>query len=352
MSCTSRNRPLILHISTGATFRGGERQLEWLHTGLVERGWESHLLCRKGGVLAGHTVPNSIQIPWHGEWDIAGLLYMLHQCKKLRPSVLHCHDAHGFSHGSVVGTILNIPVIYTRRVNFRIRNDFFTRWKYRHAQLIIAISRDVAEQCYAIVPPQKVHIIFSGVDWTTELYSRAKAREALHVPDDCFILGSVGHYTGQKNLPLILKLASELALSHPSVKILCIGPTAIDTSTLPSNIIMAGYVPGAAAYYNAFDAYVCTSTKEGLGTALVDAVVRDIPCVSVDAGGNLDIFPEGTDIVPQGDCPGLVKAVRALIDNYKDAQIKAKEHGLYARKRFSSTAMIEGYVATYTGLLG
>ena len=73
---------------------------------------------------------------------------------------------------------------------------------------------------------------------------------------------------------------------------MCIGKADFRGMQLPDNFFAITPKPNAVSFYNAFDLYISTSTREGLGSALIDAVVRDIPAVATDAGGTRDIFPE------------------------------------------------------------
>ena len=126
-----------------------------LHKGLLERGLSSILLCRSGSELSRQNIEGIMQVPWAGEWDVLGLRRLLCLSKSDAISIIHCHDAHALSHGSVIGRMLKIPVIYTRRVLFPLHGNLYSRWKYRQCRMLIAISNAVAAQCRSIVAEKK-----------------------------------------------------------------------------------------------------------------------------------------------------------------------------------------------------
>jgi L-malate glycosyltransferase len=338
---------MILHFSTGKHFRGGERQLLLLHEGLIARGDDSLVICRHGGELARQSRFNVVSIRWRGEWDILGLLNLISVCMKNRPSVMHCHDSHALTHGGIAGWILGIPVIYTRRVVFSLRKGLWSRWKYGRCAAVIAISRAVAAQCAEIVPKNRVHIVHSGVSSNVSAMSRSHARKALGIPEDRFAIGTVGHFTREKNLPLVVMLAKAMEKEFPQVCVACVGPLAIPFGEFPANIFCTGLVHDAANCYAAFDMYVSASTREGLGTALLDAVVRDIPAVGVDAGGTRDIFPDDRPPVRADDANGFIAEVGRMIRNYDAAKKDARDIGARARRMFSVDAMVEGTIMVY-----
>jgi glycosyltransferase involved in cell wall biosynthesis len=351
----SDNPPIsVLHFSTGRHLRGGERQVAWLHAGLLKRGCKSMLACRKGGELALLGLENTISVPWLGEWDIAALMRFLGICKKNRPSVIHCHDAHALAHGALAGNRLSIPVIYTRRVMFPIHTSYFSHKKYQACAAIIAVSNAVSVQCKEAVSPDRVHIVGDGADWGAPLLPRPEARKRLGIPGDTFVFGTVAHFTAEKDIALLFTLANSIQAKKPGARLACIGPFDEKQKkrySIPESIVCAGKLDNAVQYYSSFDVYVSTSSVEGLGSALLDAIVRDIPCVAVDAGGTPDLFPEGWQLAKRGDYEGFTAAVVRLMDDYSAAQAAAKRCGARARNIFSVDAMVEKTMAVYTTVL-
>jgi glycosyltransferase involved in cell wall biosynthesis len=341
----------VLHLSTGKSLRGGERQVMLLHNGLLKKGIKSFLVCNAASELSKQNIARIQSVPWHGEADPFGLLRFYYHCKKAAPEKIHCHDAHALFHGSIIGALLGVPIVYTRRVLFSLHDNFISKWKYAHCEALITVSNAVAGQFDAYLPPEKIHVVHDGVDWNTPMLSRREARNALGVPENCRIIGAVGHFTREKNLPLVLKLAQALRDKYPHVKIVCIGPADFQTGSLPDNIVRAGYKTDAASYYSAFDLYISSSKREGLGSALIDAVVRNIPAIALDAGGTRDIFPEAWPLVPE-NTPGLfIAAVIQAIDNFETAKSDALICGKRARDIFSVDSMVDGTLRVYRQIL-
>ena len=337
----------ILHFSTGKSLRGGERQAMFLHDGLLKKGFKSLLVCKAAGVLSRQNIAHMQSVPWNGEGDPFGFIKFHHQCKKASPNIIHCHDAHALFHGSIIGHLLHVPVVYTRRVLFSLHNNFISKWKYAHCNALIAVSNAVAQQCGALMPGEKIHIVHDGVDYNVPMLSRRESRIALGVPEDCFAIGTVGHFTCEKNISLVVSLAKALQDKYPRVKIVCIGPADFQTDSLPNNFIPVGFKPDAATYYNAFDLYLSSSLREGLGSALIDAVVRDIPVIAIDAGGTPDIFPEAWPLVPENSPELFIGAAVQAIDNFKKAKSDALLCGKRARDLFSVDSMVDGVILVY-----
>lgn len=340
--------PAVIHLSTGREVRGGERQLLRLHEGLIARGLESHVICRKGSELSQRLSDRVSPVTWRGLWDIGGLLAIERICGRSAPAILHCHDSHAFSAGTIAGTRAGTPVVYTRRVAFPIRNTWLNRRRYGRCRHIMAVSRAVADQCEQIAPDTPISVVHDGVSWGGPSLDREEIKRRLGVTDETFIIGSVGFFTGEKNADLLVTLAERLLTTHPQVQILVVGPLASGHekcfARVP-NVAMIGKVPVATDYYSAFDLYVSTSTREGLGSALIDAVVRDIPVVALDSGGVRDVLPDGSCVA--ADEHEFLDAVEKAVTDYETTRREALEHGVRVRSDFTVERMVEKTLAVY-----
>ncbi|MBD3243928.1 MAG: glycosyltransferase [Chitinivibrionales bacterium] len=340
----------VLHFATGKHYRGGERQVHWLHDGLTGRSIDSTVLCRRHSGLDRKAIAGAQSIGWHRAWDPASLFAVLNAVRRRRPALLHCHDAHALLHGAIAARLYRLPLIMTRRVAFRLRGGMLSRWKYGCCDAVVAISTAVRDQLHALVDRERVALVHSCVRWDDD-FERDTARRALGLPTDAFVIGSVGYFTGEKRPQLLGDIAAQLAESHPRVRVACIGPQPREPVTA-DGLTFTGVLEEAHRYYRAFDAYLSVSRREGLGTALVDAVVRDIPSVATDAGGTRDIFPDGWDLVRRPDAAEIARRLAGLVANPAQAARDAQRAGERARRLFSHAHMVERTVALYDGVVG
>lgn len=291
----------------------------------------------------------------HGRADVFGFYRILKKCRELSPALIHCHDSHSLAVGSRIGAILGVPIVMTRRVLFPIRHNLFNMRKYSRCSHVVAVSEAVARECRALADDLPVSVIHSGVKLECEDYDRLQSRRMLGVGENCFAIGTVCHFTGEKNFDLVLTLAQRLSRDGNDVKVVCVGPMGKrDTQRAKKcgNLIAAGHLSGAARYYRAFDAYVSAAVSEGLGTALVDAVVRDIPSVALDSGGARDIFPEGSPfLVDSGDTEAFLQAVERLVHEPEECRKSACQIGILARKEFDVSKMTRRNLAIYEKVL-
>jgi glycosyltransferase involved in cell wall biosynthesis len=204
-----------------------------------------------------------------------------------------------------------------------------------------------------MVSAGKVTIINDAADVAQPMLSREESRAILGIDPADVALGTAGYFTKEKNVPLLLELASSLGREFPNVKLVCIGPIAPKMraeTRRRRNLLAVGYLPDAVRYYRAFDAYVSAATKEGFGSALLDAVARDIPCAALDSGGVRDQFGRFVKYLAH-DAGELIRMVHSIIQDRAAALRYAQGQGAWARSIFSVENMLQKHIDVYTSVL-
>lgn len=138
----------ILHLDSGPDMRGGQWQALRLHHGLLQAGYESLLLARKGSPLL--DAPST------------GILRPLRLASLSRRfDLVHAHDARTHT---LAALFARAPLIVSRRVGFPIRTSFLSRWKYRRPVLFLAVSNYVARQLRnADIGENRIAVVYDGV---------------------------------------------------------------------------------------------------------------------------------------------------------------------------------------------
>jgi len=128
----------ILHIDTGKDFRGGQRQVLILHKGLLQRGYESFLLCNSKGKLIEKSAQNLIPITFNNNFFLKDLKRKI---KDLNPDIVHCHDDKSLNY-FIFRKGDSYRLIETRRVSYPIKR-LSILFKYSKCDFHIAVNEEI-----------------------------------------------------------------------------------------------------------------------------------------------------------------------------------------------------------------
>lgn len=127
----------------------------------------------------------------------------------------------------------------------------------------------------------KVTIVKNGIVAIDFMYNptwRTQLRSELGINQE-FVIGCVGRFTHQKNHKFLISIVYELKKIDMNTKLLLIGEGELETelqelvksSGLSDDVIFLGFREDRNRWLSAMDAFVLTSTFEGLGIVLIEA---------------------------------------------------------------------------------
>src|SRR5262245_56640135 len=124
-----------LHIDTARGWRGRQSQVRYTVLGLRQRGDRAMLVAHPEGELLKRMSEGTDLIPLapRHEVDLPAAWRFSKVLKQYTPDVIHAHDPHGMAMAATALAILSNgrrpPLIATRRVDFHVAGNSFSRWK-------------------------------------------------------------------------------------------------------------------------------------------------------------------------------------------------------------------------------
>ncbi|WP_252193130.1 glycosyltransferase [Rhizobium sp. CSW-27] len=152
---------------------------------------------------------------------------------------------------------------------------------------------------------------------------------------------SVGRLSPEKGFSTLLAAFARLAPLHPEATLTILGE-GTERLALEAEIArlgigdrarLAGHDPNPVARLREAALFVCASTHEGLGNAIVEALACGVPVVATDAPyGPRDILAGGRfgALVPVGDAAALSAAMAATLENPPDSALLMHRAGDFA----------------------
>ncbi|MFL5575251.1 MAG: glycosyltransferase family 4 protein [Gemmatimonadaceae bacterium] len=355
----------VLHVDTERGWRGGERQALWLADALARAGHRSIVAARPGEPLAARARERALPVVRCAplaEFDPVAVTRLRRVVRVHRVQIVHAHTGHAVGLAALATAGTRARVVVTRRVDFRLRDNWGTRWKYRRADAIIAISRAVAEAlAESGIARDRIEIVPSGVDLTRTFVPASRATlEELGVPAGAPLVVQVAQLVGHKDPVTFVRAVAAARRRVPGLHALLVGEgplrpqveAAVAEAGVGDVLRLTGYRKDADSLLAAADVATLSSQEEGLGTVLLDAMSMGKPTVATAAGGIPEIVQDDVSglLAPVHDAERLGEGIaRLLTDRALAARLAAG-----ARRRaaeFSVERTAERTLAVYRRVL-
>jgi glycosyltransferase involved in cell wall biosynthesis len=355
----------VLHIDTERGWRGGERQAFWLARELHRRGHVSIVAAREGEPLERRAKDAALEtVPCDpvSELDPRAVWRLRREITRRRIDVVHAHTGHAVGLAALATLGLNVPFVAARRVDFRLRPNAATRWKYRRAAAVIAVSRavgNVLADCG--IPLGKITIVPDGVDLSrTIVPANAETLASCGVSAGAPLVVQVAQLVGHKDPVNFVRAMAHVRSSVPDVQAMMLGdgPLRGDVEreilalSLEGTVHMPGFRPDADAILAAANVACLSSREEGMGSVLLDALALGVPIAATRAGGIPEVVIDGESglLADTRDPVGLGKAIVTLLTEPSLAARLAANARTRAAE-FSVEKMADGTVEVYDRVL-
>lgn len=211
----------------------------------------------------------------------------------------------------------------------------------------IAVSPRVKERACRTMPTTT---IMNGVDLAHlgHTRSRAAVREELGFAPQDFVLGSVGRFSQEKRMPLLIEAVARLPRQF---KLLLVGHGAREDELLrlaneriPGRFAFATAADYLGDYYRAMDAFSLVSEHEGFGLVLAEAMFCERPVIATNVGFVPEVIRDrinGLVVEPTAD--SIAAAARLLHEHPEWAKGLAAEGRAAADSQFHAARMAREY---------
>jgi glycosyltransferase involved in cell wall biosynthesis len=320
----------ILHIDTERGWRGGERQALWLAQALERRGHASIIAARPGEPLAFRARAAGLEVAPctpRFEADPAAVVGLRRRLRESRIDLVHAHTGHAVGLGALATLGTGVKLVVSRRVDFPLRRNVGTRWKYGRAAAIIAISRAVANVLSRSgIAPERIVVVPDGTDTRRVIApSSLETLASLGVRVGAPLVVQVAQLVPHKD-PLNFVRAIVAARDRaPTIQALLVGDgplrdevaEAVRELGLEETLHATGYRQDADALLAAADVVVLSSREEGMGSVLLDALFLGKPVAATRAGGIPEVIVHGASglLAPVADPRALGAHIASLLED-------------------------------------
>jgi len=360
-----------LHIDTARTWRGGQNQVLLTVNGLREIGHRAALVAHPDGELRRRAAEGLELIPLapRTEMDLSAAWRLARVVKRLQPAVVHAHDAHGVAMASLAlslgGTGTQGPaLVASRRVDFHLRQNSFSRWKHRQVDCFICASEAIRQMLVADgVPPDRTVTVHEGIDLDHVRSAPAvNVHEAFWLPHRAPVVGNVAALVPHKGQRHLIEAAHLVIQQMPDVRFLILGEGELRDSLerlvrehhLEKHVFLPGFRTDVLGCMKGFDLFVMSSVTEGLGTALLDAMACGKAIVGTRTGGIPEVVEDGETgrLVPPRDHAAMAQAILNMLADDEQRRRMGEAGLARVQARFTVERMVAETAAVYGRLAG
>jgi glycosyltransferase involved in cell wall biosynthesis len=279
-----------------------------------------------------------------------------------RVDVVHTHNPQPLIYGSPAAALARAACVHTKH---GINPDPSRRMWLRRA------ASSIADAYVAVTPslarlalrnhecdPSQLHVISNGIDtrrFVPDPDARVRVRAALGIPEDAWVVGTVGRLAPEKNQGMLIDGMAPMLDKRRHLVIIGDGPEraaleARAAATLRSEFVhFTGARDDTHALLAALDVFALTSVSEGLPLVLLEAMATRLPVVSTSVGGVPDLVEQDVTgyLVDSRDAIALTKRLIWLAGRPPEALAAASIARRAVLDRHSAEHMARDYENLY-----
>jgi len=363
----------IIHLVEDLKIGGTERVIADIVEGLDRKRFEARVWCvTRGGETADELVEKGFKVrilgisSYHNPLNIIRLFRLL---RKEKPDIIHTHGYFASVIGRLAAKKAGIPTIITHVHStyweYKKRHILIERYLSRCTHKIICCSEAVRNFVtdHEKIKEEKTAVIYNGVD--EERFSPVQdppsARARLGIDRGSPVVGTVSSLTPHKGQECLIQAAAKIRETHPSAKFLIVGDGPLRRSleeqaqrlSLQSSLIFTGARRDIPELLSLIDIFALpSSSREGLGIAIIEAMAMEKPTVASNIGGIPEAVLDGETglLVRPGDSEALAKAIIELIDDPGRAKAMGKKGRDRFAQKFTGKRMLSSIEDLYLDL--
>jgi glycosyltransferase involved in cell wall biosynthesis len=364
-----------LHIDTAQTWRGGQGQVLLTVNGLRRIGHQAELVAHPDGELRrrAHDL-DVVPLAPRSEVDLSAGWRLARVIRRFQPHIIHAHDPHGVA---MAGMALSLgaarrwregrrapALLAARRVDFHLKGNSFSRWKYRQVDCFVAASEAIRQMLIGDgVPSDRVVTIHEGIDADRiDAVEPVNVHEALWLPHQAPLVGNVAALVPHKGQRYLIEAAHLVVQKVPDARFVIFGEGELREHLehlvrehhLEKHVLLPGFRTDVVGCIKGFDLFVMSSVTEGLGTSLLDAMACRKAIVATRAGGIPEVVDDGRTglLVEPRDAHTLADAITRLLKDEATRARMADAGYARVRERFTIERTVAETAALYARLAG
>lgn len=220
----------------------------------------------------------------------------------------------------------------------------------------ICVSRSVQNDLLSVLPQaaNRCAIVENAiplpqVSKSARRRRRAEIRAKYAIPEDAYVVGTVGRLQWQKSVSRLLRAFRLFHNNHEDAFLLIVGDgpdrnlleMLAHSLHIARRCLFVGHRENPWEFYDAMDVFVLASLWEGLPLTILEAWAAGIPVIATDAPGSRDIVEDGVaGLLAENSIQGIALAMERLRSHPETIPILLQNAQAALNQRFSLRRMV------------
>ena len=367
------SRRRVLHIIEKLVRAGAEHSMLNICVALKEQ-YDPCVAAFIGGKLeaklAEAEIPTYVlqpeEVPAPTPWQRFSFCWRL--IRQLKPDIVHTHSAYGNTLGRLAAHLQGLPTIAHIRGRGGKYGTITHKLLYRLCQRgntrLVAISNGIGRELHRATGllPQTIYNAVDESWFAPEAIPPGDIRKELGLPDETFLVGSLGRIVEVKNYPGMLRCAQRVCQAVDDVHCVFGGEGELldemnalkDSMGLAERVHFLGFRSDVARILHDIDVFLFMSHGESFGRVLVEAMWTQTPVVAARVMGVEEVVEDGSGgfLVPPDDDEAAAARVLELYHSQELRRQMGEAGYASAQSRFSIGTLAEKLSLVYEELLG
>ncbi len=221
----------FFQVDAGKEWRGGQRQSLLLAKEIQRKGYPLEFIVQPNSPLHEKALEANLSVSplkIRNEFDFMAALNLARVMKKKNCVLVHFHDAHSLSAGSIAASLAKVPIrVISRRVDFSLNKNPLSQRKYKKAvDSIIAVSSGVKKVLIESgIDARVIDVVPDGIDFLPpeDIKKSDFLRKELSLASDDYLVGIVAHLADHKGHKYLIEATKILKDKAPKIKIIIVG---------------------------------------------------------------------------------------------------------------------------------
>ena len=245
----------------------------------------------------------------HCHTPLAGMATRL-ACRKLRKRqgfkvIYTAHGFHFYKGAPKKNWMIYYPI-----------EKICSKW----TDVLITINKEDYELAKKKMKAKRVEYVPGvGIDvkkFSSVVVDKNKKREELGIPENAYLILSVGELNQNKNHQVVIKAISKLNNQNIHYAIAGIGDQKENLEKLAKdlnvNLHLLGYRKDVAELYHMADLFAFPSIREGLGLAAIEAMASGLPLICSDNRGTREYAFDGAIVCKYDDFNAFANGIEKI----------------------------------------